>query len=118
MTDFRHIFCGDLANKSTWEFKFGQISKRRFGQKYFELTGYDPGASNLDFFSPIGFDGNSMIMFEDYGAGVIHRVLFFLSRYPFDSSEEMDVLMSVTVINKKVYYDLICRTNYSSVTFL
>ena len=99
MTDFRHIFCGDLANKSTWEFKFGQISKRRFGQKYSELTSYDPGALNLDFFNPIGFDGNSMIMFEDYGAGVIHRVLFFPGFYPFESSTEMDVLISITVID-------------------
>ena len=63
------------------------------------MTTYDPSATNRDFFNPIGFDGNSMIMFEDYGAGVIHRVLFFLSRYPFDSSNEMDVLMSVTVID-------------------
>ena len=82
-----------------WEFTFGQISKRRFGQKYSELTTYDPGAANCDFFNPIGFDGNSIIMFEDYGAGVIHRVLFFPSRYSLNLSTEIYVLMAVTVID-------------------
>ena len=40
-----------------------------------------------------------MIMFEDYGAGVIHRVLLNTAFYPFDSSTEMDVLMSIMVID-------------------
>ena len=70
-----HLFRGDVADNSTWKFDFSDISKRRFGRKYSEITSYDPDARNLDFFNPINYRGNVMVLFEDYGAGIVERFL-------------------------------------------
>ena len=70
-----HIFNGDKADNSTWKLDFSEISKRRFGRKYWEITSYDPNGRNLDFFNPVNYSGNVMVLFEDYGAGIIERFL-------------------------------------------
>ena len=70
-----HIFGGDVADNSTWKFDFSAISKRRFGRKYSEMTSYDPDGRNMDFFNPVNYSGNDMLLFEDYGAGIVERFL-------------------------------------------
>ena len=74
-TDMVHIFSGDIGDNSTWKFDFSEISKRRFGRKYWEITSYDPDGRNLDFFNPVNYSGNVMVLFEDYGAGIMERFL-------------------------------------------
>jgi hypothetical protein len=70
-----HIFGGDVADNSTWKFDFSAIPKRRFGRKYSEIASYDPDGRNLDFFNPVNYSGNDMLLFEDYGAGIVERFL-------------------------------------------
>ncbi len=70
-----HLFKGDLADNLTWNFDFSEISKRRFGRKYSEITSYDPEGRNLDFFNPVNYSDNVMVLFEDYGAGIVERLL-------------------------------------------
>ena len=75
LIDMAHIFIGDLADNSTWKFDFSEISKRRFGRKYWEITSYDPDGRNIDFFNPVNYSGNVMVLFEDYGPGIVERIL-------------------------------------------
>jgi hypothetical protein len=75
--DINHIFKGDLSNNLTWEFDFGEISKRRFGRSYIEQTSYDPNARSGDFYNPVGIDRGGLVLFEDHGAGIFQRLLWF-----------------------------------------
>ena len=73
--DFSHIFKGNVANNLTWELDYSDISKRRFGRSFVEQTSYDPEGRNGDFFNPVQVGNGGLILFEDYGPGVLERFL-------------------------------------------
>ena len=75
LKDFSYIFDGDLADNSTWKFDFSEISQRRFGRKYSEITSFDPEGRNGDFFNPVNYSGQDMVLYEDYGSGIVKRIL-------------------------------------------
>ena len=75
--DLAHIFKGDLSNNLTWEFDFGEISKRRFGRTYIEQTSFDPNGRNIDFFNPVEIGRGGVVLFEDHGTGIFERLLIF-----------------------------------------
>jgi hypothetical protein len=65
-----------LSNNLTWEFDFGEISKRRFGRRYIEQTSFDANARNGDFFNPVEIGRGGMVLYEDHGPGIFERLLF------------------------------------------
>jgi hypothetical protein len=84
-TDISHLFTGDFSNNLTWEFDFGGISTRRFGRSYIEQTSFDTNSRNGDFFNPVGIAKGGLVLFEDHGSGVFHRLLWF-HRINYDSN--------------------------------
>ena len=74
-SDYGHMFKGKISDKNTWEFDFSNIAKRRFGRSYHEFTSADPDGRNGDFFNPITVHDRSTVIFEDYGPGILKRML-------------------------------------------
>ena len=66
-----------MADNQTWEFDFGELSKRRFGRSYVEQTSFDNIARNGDFFNPVAAGNGGLVLFEDYGPGIFERLLIF-----------------------------------------
>ena len=75
-----------MSDNTTWELDFSGISKRRFGRNYQEITSADPEGRNADFFNPIMVSGRSMIIFEDYGPGILERVLLHCRKLDLENS--------------------------------
>ncbi|XP_046861706.1 uncharacterized protein LOC124454992 [Xenia sp. Carnegie-2017] len=76
-TDLSHIFKGDLFDNRSWEFDLSGLSARRFGQSYVEQTSFDANGRNTDFYNPVGFYKDGLLLFEDNGPGIFHRLLWF-----------------------------------------
>ncbi|XP_046863693.1 uncharacterized protein LOC124457498 isoform X2 [Xenia sp. Carnegie-2017] len=89
-TEFGYIFKGNSGDQSTWEFNFSDLTKRKLGRSYVEMTSFRPNAVNGDFYNPIRFDKGGLVLFEDYGAGVFHRLALLHTHQALNQSEKVD----------------------------
>ncbi|XP_046863322.1 uncharacterized protein LOC124457075 [Xenia sp. Carnegie-2017] len=87
---FSYIFKENSGDQSTWEFDFSGWTKRKLGRSYVELTSFHPNAVNGDFYNPIRFDKGGLVLFEDYGAGVFHRLAMLHTHQALNQSEKVD----------------------------